>query len=558
MKKLRIGIRLAVSYSALCALLVVVGAFGITEIGTLDQSVADIAGDRWDKAHLGMQGLGLAGEQAAAVNGLFLTTDAAEMQRALTRIDQIRERASAVVKTREATLHSDSSKRLFTDLDALRGRYWTAFQRGRDLLLAGRRDEALAIAKTEVVPSLLELQAQWSRIADYEGERMAAARGEAEDTYRHARNLVLGVIVLALLLTGAVAFYVSRSITVPVLASVSVAERIAAGDLRHRVEVTSEDEIGKLQTAMQQMSEKLGEVIGEVRAGAEALAGASATVSATAEALAQGTGEQAASVEETTSSLEEMSASITQNAQNASQTETMAKEGAHNAEQGGAAVQETVGAMRSIAEKITIIEEIAYQTNLLALNAAIEAARAGEHGKGFAVVATEVRKLAERAQKAAKEIGAEAGTSVQVAERSGQLIVQLVPAIRKTADLVQEVAAASAEQSAGIAQVSKAMGTVDQVTQRNASASEELSSTAEEMASQAESLQRLMEFFAVVDDDRRVHRIAPVPGPKAAPSRPAPHPALSPRPPAGEVLHLGDPRARNGTNGSAHGGFQRF
>ena len=552
MKKLRIGVRLALSYFSLCALLVVVGAFGLSEIGSLDQSVVDISGNRWDKAHLAMQGLGLAGEQAAAVNALFLASDAAEMQRNLSRIDQIRERASGVVKAREATLHVDAAKRLFAELDALRGRYWTAFQRGRDLLLSGHRDEALAIAKGEVVPALLELQAQWNRIADYEGERMASARAEAEDTYRHARSLVLGVIALAVLLTVAVAAYVSRSITVPVLASVSVAERIAAGDLRDRVAITSEDEIGKLQAAMRRMSEKLAEVIGEVRAGAQALAGASATVSATAQTLAQGTGEQAASVEETTSSLEEMSASITQNAQNASQTEAMAKSGAHSAEQGGAAVQETVGAMRSIAEKISIIEEIAYQTNLLALNAAIEAARAGEQGKGFAVVATEVRKLAERAQKAAKEIGAEAGSSVQVAERSGRLIVELVPAIRKTADLVQEVAAASAEQSAGIAQVSKAMGTVDQVTQRNASASEELSSTAEEMASQAESLQRLMEFFSGVDLERV---------PRAAPALPAALPAGPQRtqPRAGvDVVHSAVVHARNGTNGVAHGGFRRF
>ena len=167
---------------------------------------------------------------------------------------------------------------------------------------------------------------------------------------------------------------------------------------------------------------------------------------------------------------------------------------------------ETIEAMRAIAEKISIIEEIAYQTNLLALNAAIEAARAGEHGKGFAVVATEVRKLAEKSQAAAKEISTLASSSMSVAERSGQVLRDLVPSIRKTADLVQEVAAASAEQSSGVAQVNKAMARVDQVTQRNASAAEELASTAEEMAAQAQALEQLVAFFRSTEDSPSVRR----------------------------------------------------
>jgi methyl-accepting chemotaxis protein len=212
-----------------------------------------------------------------------------------------------------------------------------------------------------------------------------------------------------------------------------------------------------------------------------------------------------------------MSGSIAQNAENGRQTEQMAVKGAHDAEEGGRAVSETIEAMRAIAEKISIIEEIAYQTNLLALNAAIEAARAGEHGKGFAVVATEVRKLAEKSQSAAKEISTLASSSVSVAERSGQVLKDLVPSIRKTADLVQEVAAASAEQSSGVAQVNKAMARVDQVTQRNASAAEELASTAEEMAAQAQALEQLVTFFQA-DEHRATlrHSIAPLPQSKPA------------------------------------------
>jgi len=201
--------------------------------------------------------------------------------------------------------------------------------------------------------------------------------------------------------------------------------------------------------------------------------------------------------------------------------------GARDAAEGGQAVGETIEAMRAIAEKISIIEEIAYQTNLLALNAAIEAARAGDHGKGFAVVATEVRKLAEKSQAAAKEIGSLASSSMSVAERSGQLLKDLVPSIRRTADLVQEVAAASSEQSAGVSQVNKAMARVDQVTQRNASAAEELASTAEEMSAQAQGLEQLMAFFRA-GDERSFARRADVPlaaGTRAFAPRELPEPS---------------------------------
>jgi methyl-accepting chemotaxis protein len=226
---------------------------------------------------------------------------------------------------------------------------------------------------------------------------------------------------------------------------------------------------------MGQMAERLRNVVMEVRSGADALAqtsgqvvavvgqvsSASSQVSASAQMLSQGTSEQAASVQETTSSLEQMSASITQNAENSRQMEQMALRGAGDGDESARSVNDTVEAMRSIAEKISIVEEIAYQTNLLALNAAIEAARAGDHGRGFAVVATEVRKLAERSQAAAREIGGLAASSVKVAERSRELLAVLVPAIRKTADLVQDVAAASSEQSSGVAQINRALSHVD-------------------------------------------------------------------------------------------------
>jgi methyl-accepting chemotaxis protein len=224
---------------------------------------------------------------------------------------------------------------------------------------------------------------------------------------------------------------------------------------------------------------------------------ASAQVSSASQGLSQGTSEQATSVQEITANLEQMNAIIDQNAKNSAQTREIALKGTREAEESGRAVKETVQAMHDIADRVSIIEEIARQTNLLALNAAIEAARAGEHGKGFAVVASEVRKLSERSQAAAKDIGRLASSSVKIAEQSGTLLDQLIPSIKKTADLVEEVAAGSNEQASGVEQMNRAMGQVDQVTERNASAAEQLASTAEEMTAQAHALRDLVSMLRI-------------------------------------------------------------
>jgi methyl-accepting chemotaxis protein len=375
------------------------------------------------------------------------------------------------------------------------------------------------------IQKLFELLGESARTIRSGADELHARAVATEASARRSIVAAFGVAFAALLAAGLV---LVRGVRRALSSAVAAAGRIARGDLRHTVEVTSSDEIGELQAAMRAMGAKLASVIGEVLGGADALRSASGQVSATAQQVSRGTGEQAASVEETTSSLEEMSASIQANAANSRQTEEMASEGARNAEHTGKAVTETVEAMRAIAERTSIVEEIAYQTNLLALNAAIEAARAGDHGRGFAVVATEVRKLAERSQIAAKEIGALASRSVAVAERSGGLLTELVSTIRKTADLVQEVSAASQEQASGVGQVSRAMSIVDQVTQRNASAAEELSSTAEEMSSQAEALQQLVAFFHLAGEGRATSPALPAPPYRAAmAAAPAGDPASS-------------------------------
>lgn len=276
----------------------------------------------------------------------------------------------------------------------------------------------------------------------------------------------------------------------------AVVRKISEGDIAVNVDLRDGDTNSML-FAVKSMSEKLSAIISEVRHSADGLASSSEQVSSTAQSLSQATSEQASSVEQTSAAIEQMSTSVNQNADNAKVTDGMATQAATQASKGGDAVKKTVQAMKQIAEKIGIIDDIAYQTNLLALNAAIEAARAGDHGKGFAVVASEVRKLAERSQVAALEISEVASSSVELAERAGEMLGAMVPTITKTSDLVQEIAAASNEQSTGLGQVNRAMLQMNQITQQNASSSEELAATAEEMSSQAEQLQQLVAFFKV-------------------------------------------------------------
>lgn len=306
-----------------------------------------------------------------------------------------------------------------------------------------------------------------------------------------------GLASLCLLLMIGFAWYVASHIIHPVRRMQAVMEGLAEGDLTVHVKSESSDEVGQMMNSAERMVQRTRSVILEVLAGADLVANASDQVSLTSQTLSQSSSEQAASVEETTASIEQMSASIEHNKDNARATEEIASAASSDAQQGGAAVRETVDAMKMIASKIGIVDEIAYQTNLLALNAAIEAARAGDHGKGFAVVASEVRKLAERSQTAAHEISELATSSVGLAERAGTLFEHMLPNIQRNADLVKEIASASDEQAVGASQISQAVNHVSQAVQHNASASEELAATSEELHSQALKLKEHISFFRV-------------------------------------------------------------
>ncbi len=393
-----------------------------------------------------------------------------------------------------------------------------------------------------------------------------------------AMTTLLGAVCLISLIAGWIGYLITVSITRPLQQAVTAAHAIADGHLDTDISVGRADEIGQVLQAMHAMTDKLrasiadvgrvmgamaegdlnktierdyqgafgelkehtngtvrklAKVVGEVNLAAEAMAAASEQVSATSMALSEAASVQAAGAEQTSASIEQMTASIMQNTENAKLTDRMASEAAHEAQQGGEVVRATVAAMKQIANKISIIDDIAYQTNLLALNAAIEAARAGEHGKGFAVVAAEVRKLAERSQVAAQEIGQVAGSSVELAEQAGRLLDAMVPKIKKTSDLVQEITAASEEQSSAVGQINAAVGQLNTTTQQNAASSEQLAATAEEMSSQAEQLQTAMAFFSV-GSTARPAPAAPTRAPArrqlASADKPASRAALAPPP----------------------------
>jgi len=346
------------------------------------------------------------------------------------------------------------------------------------------------------------------------------------------------VLVIFMLLVLPFCIFLVRSIVKPLDESVVLADLVASGDLTVNISSEYDDEPGKLASALAGMVDRLRTIVVQAKVGANEVASGSTEVSSSSQTMADGANRQAASVEELSASMEEMISQISRNTENARQTEKMATQAAEDAKEGGETVLQAVDSIKNIAEKISIIEEIARQTNLLALNAAIEAARAGEAGKGFAVVASEVRKLAERSGAAAGEIGELSATTLAQADAAGNMLTKMVPDIRQTAELVQEITSASSEQNAGAEEINRAVQELDSVIQQNASSSEELAATANEFTGHATSLQQSMQFFNTGDGNNyspTVHTqvvrqqpkqvaVASRPAPKAAP-KPAAQPA---------------------------------
>lgn len=546
--------KLAAAFAAVLLITALLGVVGVMKMTTINAQSTEIT-QNWLPSIDSIHRLDTAtSDLRVAQYRHVASTDAAEIAKVDDKITNILGHIKQVRGKYEKLISSDEERAIYNQFSSK----YENYLRVSDMMLnLSRRNENEAAARAimDNKPQFDDMAADLLKLVDLNTAGGAAASKTGDEVYAAAQTMFIGLIIAALVLGIAAALWISRTVSVG-LRKVGVAiDAVAIGDLDQDVSITSNDEIkdlvdtvnrmtvnlrtsatladtiargdltvdhqpmsdkDKLGHALVSMTGRLRGVIGDATQAAQNVASGTQQLSSTADQMSQGATEQAAAAEEASASMEQMTANIKQTADNAAQTEKIARQSSKDAEASGVAVDKAVNAMRTIAEKIGIVQEIARQTDLLALNAAVEAARAGEHGKGFAVVASEVRKLAERSQTAAAEISAVSSDTVAAAAQAGDMLSKLVPDIRRTAELVTEISAACREQDIGASQINEAIQQLDTVTQQNAAASEQISSTSEELANQAEELQEGIAFFQI-EETRQPARAVPVAVAKAAP-----------------------------------------
>ncbi|EJT04084.1 methyl-accepting chemotaxis protein [Rhizobium sp. CCGE 510] len=494
--RLTIKTKLVTAFTFIILILVGTAAYGVLSLGSLNDTIDNLLSGPAARLDLAQQ-INIAQLEAIRQQKNLLTArNADDMAGAIEKGNQAHKEFDDAFQKVQA-LATEEGKARWARIAELSQTFVAADEQIRAYVKAGNTDGANDISVTTARTAANNIDSTLTEILTLEKQRMKAADDGAQTQYETTRTMMVAVAAVALLIAAITAFWIASTISKGLNRANTVVREVAEGDLTKMAEITSRDEIGELLGNVNIMIERLRGVVADALSAAENVSSGSQQLSASSEQVSQGATEQAASAEEASASMEQMAANIKQNADNAAQTEKIARQSAKDAEMSGEAVTRAVDAMRTIAQKIGIVQEIARQTDLLALNAAVEAARAGEHGKGFAVVASEVRKLAERSQSAAAEISSMSSDTVKAAADAGDMLGRLVPDIRKTAELVSEISAACREQDIGASQINEAIQQLDKVTQQNAGASEQMSATSEELASQAEELQASIAFFKV-------------------------------------------------------------